>query len=74
MKKTALELQKEQLDRLIDFYEQHKPGAGRTIEIRLTSEQLAKLLNAQPPAGAAGGTFTWPREQQYRGRTIRALL
>lgn len=59
----------DKLNKLIDFYEKHKPEAGKCIQVEMTPEQLAKMLGRSLPKDAQGKDIRLT-EQRYRGRTI----
>ena len=60
---------KTQLDALIDWYEKHKPDAGRKLSVPCTRSELWKIggLSTLPDGG-------YPPEIRYRGRIIVADL
>ena len=59
---TALD----RINQLIDWYEQFKPDAGKSIPVDLGPKSLAKAL-------ARKWQPTETREFQYRGRTLIAI-
>jgi hypothetical protein len=70
-KKTDLD----RLNDLISFYEQHRPDAGKVIEVRVTAEALGKMLGRGPvrvPGKGGREVDQWPDSVEYRGRTLLA--
>lgn len=62
-----------EIDRLINYYEQHKPDAGQRIPVYVTPLQLARLLSYPMPAVFPPG-YTLPTEYNYRGRVLVCVL
>lgn len=63
------------IDAMIDWYEKHKPDAGRRIEVNMTPAALCKTIGVgqQPFTDEKGARkLRWPREVLYRGRTLVA--
>lgn len=65
--------EKLEIDRLIDFYETHKPEAGQRIPVYVTPLQLARLLSHPMPAVFPPG-YRVPTEFNYRGRVLVSVL
>jgi hypothetical protein len=59
---------RQRLDALIDFYEQHRPDAGKYIQINTSPTKLAQILKY-----AVAPNKEPPREQRYRNRVIVAV-
>lgn len=42
--KVPRETEKDQVDKLITFYEQNRPNAGRTIDVNIPRKKLRKFI------------------------------
>jgi len=68
----AHDINRAQVNALIDFYERSKPDAGQRIDLSLSPKQLCKTFDVRPTADE-NGKETWPESISYRGRTLHAL-
>lgn len=62
-----------QVDKLIDYYESHRPDAGQRIAVYVTPLQLARILSYPMPAVFPPG-YKVPAEFNYRGRILFCAL
>lgn len=62
-----------QIDRMIDWYEGHRPDAGQRIPVLVSPLQLARLVSYPMPAVFPPG-YRVPTEYNYRGRVLYSVI
>ena len=68
---SAHDVNRAQVNALIDFYERSRPEAGQRIDVSLSPKQLCKTFGVRPTTEDSGKEI-WPDTIPYRGRVLHA--